>query len=118
MLIDANLMSNVQMFQCSNVPIFNVPMFKCSNVPMFHWTTGPLVHWLNVKCDMSNVKCHMSNVKCQMSNVKYQMSIKLTFFSERTSGVPPVIFRQVEQQFLIVDTTYTATTSTVSSGIR
>ena len=37
-------------------------------------------------------QCQMSYVKCQMSNVKYQMSIKLTFFSERTSGVPPVIF--------------------------
>ena len=40
MLIGANRMSNVQMFQYSNVPIF-----QCSNVPMFHWSASPLVHW-------------------------------------------------------------------------
>ena len=33
------------------------------------------------------VKCQMSNVKNQMSNVK-----KVKLLSERTSGVPPVIF--------------------------
>ena len=38
---------------------------------------GPLVHWLNVKCQMSYVKCQKWNVKCKisMSNVKYQCQI-------------------------------------------
>ena len=59
------------MFKCStSVQMFkywNVQMFKCSNIQMF---------------------------KCQVSNVKYQMSIvnKVKLLSERTSGVPPIIF--------------------------
>ena len=36
---------------------------------------------------MSYVKCQMSNVICQMSNVN-----KVKLLSERTSGVPLVIF--------------------------
>ena len=62
--------SNVQMFNCSNVQRIKgskVQKFKFSNVQMF--------------------KCQMSNIKYQMSNVN-----KVKLLSERTSGVPPVIF--------------------------
>ena len=54
----------------------------------------------NVKCQKSirsNVKCQKSirsNVKCKKSirsNVKCQKSIRI-ILTERTSGVPPVIF--------------------------
>ena len=57
---------------------------------------GPLVEY-----QMSNVISHMSIIKCQKSNVKNQMSNvicqmpnvnKVKLLSERTSGVPPVIF--------------------------
>ena len=53
MLIDADWMSNVQMFKCSNVQIL-----KCSNVQMFKY---------------SNVQIF----KC--SNVKFKMSVRLNF---------------------------------------
>ena len=33
--------------------------------PIVHWSIGPLIYWLNVKCQMSYVKCQKSNVKCQ-----------------------------------------------------
>ena len=59
-------MLNVQMLKCSNAQMFTcsyVQMFKCSNVQMF-----------------------------KRSDVKYQTSIKVKLLSERTSGVPPVIF--------------------------
>ena len=91
MLIDANWMLNVQMFQCSNVSIF-----QWSNVPMcfsFPWVAGvsfPLVHWLSVKCHMSYVKCQKSNFKNEMSNVH-----RVKLLSERTSGVPQVTFCMV-----------------------
>ena len=39
---------------------------------------------------MYNVKCQMSKIKCQIYNVIYINMVKL--LSERTSGVPPVIF--------------------------
>ena len=50
---------------------------------------------------MSNVKKSIrSNLKCQKStrsNVKCRKSIKL-ILTERTSGVPPVIFEIVEEE--------------------
>ena len=67
----------------------------------------------NVNCQKSirsNVKCQKSirsNVKCQKSirsNVKCQKSIRL-ILTERTSGVPPVIFKYVpilRLQFLFI----------------
>ena len=62
--------------------------------PLVHRFIGPLVHWsigpLNVKCQLSNVICQISNVKNQMCNVN-----KVKLLSERTSGVPPVIFQLV-----------------------
>ena len=85
MLIDADWLLNVQMFQSSNVPMFqcsNVSMFQCSNVPMFQCTNVPMFQCSNLQmCKCSNIqmlKC--SNVQMikgsnvQMSNVKYQMS--------------------------------------------
>ena len=44
-------------------------------------------NWLNVKYQMSNAISQMSNVISLMSNVN-----KVKHLSERTSGVPPVIF--------------------------
>ena len=96
--------SNVQMFKYSNVPMnlwSNVPMcfsfHKVARVfcplvywsigPLVHWSIGPLVHWFNVKCQTWNIICQMSNIKNQMSNVD-----KVILLSERTAGVPPVIF--------------------------
>ena len=69
--------SNVQMFICSNVPIFQCFNVQCSNIQM-------------LKC--SNVQ--MSNFKCQISNVKYQISIvnKVKLLSERTSEFLPSFF--------------------------
>ena len=74
-----------QLFKCSNDPIF-----KCSNLPMFfsfhrfariscplvRWSIGPLDYWSIGPL-----------VECQMLNVN-----KVKLLSERTSGVPPVIF--------------------------
>ena len=85
------------MFQCSNFPMFkcfNVSMFQCSIIPLVHWSTGQLVHWSIgpwVECKILNVKCQMSSVINEMSNVN-----KVKLLSERTSGVPPVIFIDTE----------------------
>merc|ERR1712222_204260 len=90
---------NVQMFQCSNVPIthsnvpmfqfFSVPRFQCSIGPLDHWSVGPLVHWtIGPLVHWLNVKCQMSNVKCQMLSVN-----KVKLLSEHTSGVPLVILK-------------------------
>ena len=60
-----------QMLKCSDVPMIrcsNVPMFQCSNVPMFQCSNFQMF-------------------KYQMSNVN-----KVNLLSQRTSGVPPVIF--------------------------
>ena len=64
----------------------------------------------NIKCQISNVKYQTSNIKCQISNIKFQYQIsnvkyqmsnikcqisnvnQVKLLSERTSGVPPVIF--------------------------
>ena len=76
--------SNVQIVKCSNFQMSkcsNVQMFKCSNVSMFQCSNVPNTQMF--KC--ANVQ--MSDVKCQMSNVN-----KVKLLSERTSGVPPVIF--------------------------
>ena len=56
----------------------NIPMYKCLNAQMFKSSNDQMF-----KC--SNV--HMSNVEYQVSNVN-----KVKLLSERTSGVPPVIF--------------------------
>ena len=40
----------------------------------------PLVHWLNVNCQMSKIKCQMPKVN------------KVKLLTKLTSGAPPVIF--------------------------
>ena len=65
------------MFECSKRQMLKYskdPMFKCTHVQMFNQI---------IKC--SNV--HMSNVEYQVPNVN-----KVKLLSERTSGVPRVIF--------------------------
>ena len=91
-------------FKCSNLPIFqcsNVPIFNCTNVQIFKCQMS------NIKLKCSNVqmfKFQMSNVKYQMSNFKYQMSNanKVELLSERTSGVPPVIFGFIIHGMVII----------------
>ena len=46
-----------------------------------HWSIGPLVHGLNVKCQMSYLT-HMSNVENQMSNVNKGRGKKTIFFQD------------------------------------
>ena len=60
------------------------------------WFIGTLVHWLNVKCQISNVICQMSNVKNQMLNIKCQMSIRLNF----CRIVPPEFLRSFFMQIV------------------
>ena len=48
---------------------------------MDHWTIGPLDHW---------------TIECQISKVD-----KVKLLSERTSGVPPVIFYTIELEIIL-----------------
>ena len=77
-LVHWSICPSVQWSLCPLVCWSIGPLVHWSICPMIHWYIGPLVHWLNVKCHMSNVK---------KSNVN-----KVNLLSERTSGVPPVIF--------------------------
>ena len=52
--------------------------------PLDHWTIGTLVHWFIGSLVLWSIG---PLVDCQMSKVN-----KVKFLSERTSGVPPVIF--------------------------
>ena len=98
MQVEADLMSNVPMFQWSSVQMLhcsNDPMFQWCNVPMcffFSWgrksfssigpsvrslgplvhcSIGPLVHWTIVPSVYWSIGplFHWLNVKCQMPNV-------------------------------------------------
>ena len=75
-------MSNVPMIQCSNVQMFQCPydpLFQCvylfigSQEFLVYWSIGPLVYW--------------------------SIGPKVTLLSERTSGVPPVIFTSIRLQY-------------------
>ena len=46
--------------------------FSWSVGPFSIFSFGPLIHWLNVKCQMSYVIFQMSKIKCQTSNAKGQ----------------------------------------------
>ena len=64
-----------------NVISVPVSMQLKSNV---HWSIGPLVHWSIGPLDYWSIG---PLVECQILNVN-----KVKLLSERTSGVPPVIF--------------------------
>ena len=67
--------------------------------PLVHWTIGPFVHWSIGPLDYRSMS---PLVECQMFNVN-----KVELLSERTFGVPPVIFEHqataLDLIFLIVN---------------
>ena len=113
---DADWMSNVPMFQFSNFQMFqysigplvywsigplvywSISLFDHLTIgplvqwsigplslgPLVHWSIGPLVYWTNGPLNHWSIG---PLVECKMVNVN-----KVKLLSERTSGVPPVIF--------------------------
>ena len=70
------------------------PLDHWSIGPLVHWSIGPLVHWSIIPLVHWSIG---SLVECQMLNV-----IKVKLLSERTSGVPPVIFAIVTSITLVI----------------
>ena len=62
------------------------PLDHWSISPLVHWSIGPFVHWSVGPLDYWFIG---PLVECQMLNVN-----KVNILTERTSGVPPVIFLQ------------------------
>ena len=98
---------NVRMFQWSNVQMFkcsNVTMIQCSNVfffskgcksflsigPLVHWYIFRLVPWVYWSIGPLDYWSIGPLVECQMLKVN-----KVKLLSERTSGVPLVIFHLI-----------------------
>ena len=76
--------------ECSNVPMFQCPLDHWTIGPLDHWSIGRLVHWTIGPL----VHWSIALVWCQMSKVN-----KVKLLSERTSGVPPVIFFIYKEQY-------------------
>ena len=68
------------------------PLDHWTNGPLDHRTIGPLDHWTIGLLDQL---VHWSIVECQISKVN-----KVKLLSERTSGVPPVIFFSIKLKYL------------------